>query len=126
MNVLLVDDSEQTRSVERKILEQLGDVKFAEAGDGLQALLVIAGRTEPFDLILIDCHMPNMNGITLARTIRENDKKTPLVMVSTEADRKHVVLAIRAGVNCLVLKPFTAEVLLEKVRATLGRLAAAA
>jgi two-component system chemotaxis response regulator CheY len=67
-----------------------------------------------------------MDGITLVGKIRETDKKTPLVMATTEAEKVRVIEAIRAGVNNYVVKPFTPELLLEKVRATMDRMKAAA
>jgi len=126
MKVLLVDDSTTMRSIQKKILEQLGEIEFAEAGDGVEALSVLANTTAPFDLILIDWNMPNMDGITLVGRIRESDKKTPLVMATTEAEKVRVLEAIRAGVNNYLVKPFTPELQLEKVRATMARMKAAA
>ena len=126
MKVLLVDDSQAMRVIQMKILEQLGDVEFTQAADGVEAMAVLAGSPGAFDLIVIDWNMPNMNGITLVHKIRETDKKTPLVMAATEADKERVLEAIRAGVNNYIVKPFTPALLLEKVQATLGRAKAAA
>lgn len=121
MKMLLVDDSKTMRNIQKKVLETLGGVEFAEAGDGLEALTVIASNPAGFDLILIDWNMPNMDGITLVGKIREKDKKTPLVMATTEAEKSRVLEAIRAGVNNYVVKPFTPEALLEKVKQTLEK-----
>jgi two-component system chemotaxis response regulator CheY len=79
-----------------------------------------------FDLIMIDWNMPNMDGITLVKKIRETDKTTPLIMATTEAEKTRVMEALKAGVNNYVIKPFTPEILVEKVRATLEKLKAAA
>lgn len=125
MKMLLVDDSKTMRNIQKKVLETLGGVEFAEAGDGLEALTVIASNPAGFDLILIDWNMPNMDGITLVGKIREKDKKTPLVMATTEAEKSRVLEAIRAGVNNYVVKPFTPEALLEKVKQTLEKAKAA-
>ncbi len=126
MKVLLVDDSKTMRSIQKKILEQLGDVEFSEAGDGVEALAILAGAPGAYGLIMIDWNMPNMDGITLVHKIRETDKKTPLVMATTEAEKTRVLEAIRAGVNNYVVKPFTPELLMEKVKATMTRMKAAA
>jgi two-component system chemotaxis response regulator CheY len=107
------------RNIEKKILTGLGEVEFAEAGDGVEALGVIGAATGGFHMILIDWNMPNMDGITLVNRIRTSDKKTPLVMVTTEAEKSRILEAIKAGVNNYVLKPFTPEGLLEKVKQTL-------
>jgi two-component system, chemotaxis family, chemotaxis protein CheY len=127
MKVLLVDDSKTMRNIQKKVLEGLsGGTEFTEAGDGLEALSAIAANPAGFNIILVDWNMPNMDGLTLVTKIRENDKKTPVIMVTTEAEKTRVVDAIKAGVNNYVIKPFTPPQLLEKVSATLEKLKAAA
>jgi two-component system, chemotaxis family, chemotaxis protein CheY len=116
MKILLVDDSRTMRNIEKKILADLGQVEFAEAGDGEEALGVIGATAGGFQLILVDWNMPNMDGITLVNRIRSADKNTPLVMVTTEAEKCRILEAIKAGVNNYVLKPFTPEGLLEKIK----------
>src|SRR4051812_36025296 len=107
MKILLVDDSRTMRNIQKKTLADLGQVEFAEAGDGVEALAAIAAAAPAaFDLIMIDWNMPNMNGLQLITKIRETDKKTPLVMATTEAEKQRVLDAIRAGVNNYVVKPF--------------------
>ncbi len=125
MNILLVDDSKTMRNIQKKVLTSLGEVTFAEAGDGVEALAVIAAQPTKFDMVLVDWNMPNMNGLELVTKIRETDKKTLLIMATTEAEKSRVLDALRAGVNNYVLKPFTPESLMEKVRATLTRAKAA-
>jgi two-component system chemotaxis response regulator CheY len=119
MKVLLVDDSKMMRNIQKKILEQLGNVEFTEAGDGIQALEAMARAGHKFDLILIDWNMPNMDGFTLVGKIRSVDKTTPLIMVTTESEKERIIEAIKAGVNNYALKPFTPEILLGKIRQTL-------
>ncbi|MGE5607774.1 MAG: response regulator [Bacillota bacterium] len=126
MKVLLVDDSRTMRNIQKKVLGALGPVEFSEAGDGVEALSVIAATPTGFDLVLVDWNMPNMDGHTLVQKIREKDKKTPLIMVTTEAEKTRVIDAIKAGVNNYVVKPFTPEALLERVNQTLAKLKAAA
>ncbi len=124
MNILLVDDSRTMRNIQKRTLAALGDVQFAEAGDGTEALAVLASPPAGgFGLILIDWNMPNMDGLTLAIRIRQTDKATPLIMVTTEAEKQRVIDAIKAGVNNYVIKPFTPEALMEKIRQTLERAA---
>jgi two-component system chemotaxis response regulator CheY len=69
--------------------------------------------------------MPNMDGITFVKKVRETDKKTLLIMATTEAEKARVLDAIRAGVNNYVVKPFTAEAFLEKITQTLAKAKAA-
>lgn len=124
MKILLVDDSRTIRNIQKNVLAQLGHTEVMEAADGIEALKVIA-ESRP-DLALIDWNMPNMDGITLVRKIRETDKALPLMMCTTEAEKTRVLEAIKAGVNNYVVKPFTAETLAEKITATLAKVQQAA
>ena len=122
MKILIVDDSKSMRIAQCRILQGLGPVRIAEASDGFEALGKLSGGA--FDLVLVDWTMPRMDGMTLVTQIRKTDKKTPLIMVSTEAEKTRILGAIHAGVNNYVIKPFTGESLLEKVKATLSKVAA--
>jgi len=124
MKILLVDDSRTMRNIQKKVLGALGAADFAEAGDGVEALSLMANAK--FDLALVDWNMPNMDGHTLVQKIRETDKTTPLIMVTTEAEKQRVMDAIKAGVNNYVIKPFTPESLLDRVNQTMTRMKAAA
>lgn len=124
MKILLVDDSKTMRNIQKKILEMMGPSEFAEAADGVEALKVLAEQPAGFELIMIDWNMPNMDGITLVERIRATDKKTPLIMVTTEAEKSRILQAIKAGVNQYALKPFTPDALLEKVKQVLAAKAA--
>lgn len=120
MKILLVDDSKTMRNIQKKVLSTIPNSDFAEAGDGVEALSVLAASGK-FDLILIDWNMPNMDGHTLVGKIRAADKSTPLIMCTTEAEKQRVVDAIKAGVNNYVVKPFTPDTLMDKVKQTLDR-----
>jgi two-component system chemotaxis response regulator CheY len=124
MKILLVDDSKTMRNIQKKILTGLGEVEFSEAGDGLEALTCIAATPGGFNLILVDWNMPNMDGHTLVGKVREKDSKTPMIMCTTEAEKTRVVEAIKVGANNYVIKPFTPETLLERVKQTLSKVAA--
>lgn len=126
MNILLVDDSRTMRSIQRKTLIALGEVNFAEAGDGVEALAAVASAPAGFDLALVDWNMPNMNGLEFVINVRQTNKSMMIMMVTTEAEKQRVIDAVKAGANNYVIKPFTAETLLEKVRQTLSKAKAAA
>ena len=72
MNILLVDDSKTMRNLQRRTLETLGPSTFSEAGDGEEALAIIAAATAPFDFILVDWNMPVMNGLDFLRALRKS------------------------------------------------------
>ena len=117
MKVLLIDDSRTMRAIQRKILQGLGYEEIAEANDGVEGLSqVVAEKPE---LILVDWNMPNMDGLTFVLKLRETRKDIPIIMVTTEAERSRVIEAIRAGVNNYVVKPFTPQMLTEKIQQTL-------
>lgn len=125
MKCLLIDDSRTMRNIQKKVLGVMPGIEFAEAGDGLEALSVISATPNGFDLMIVDWNMPNMDGITLVKKVRETDKKTLLIMATTEAEKVRVLDAIRAGVNNYIVKPFTPEGLLEKVSQTIAKAKAA-
>jgi len=120
MKILLVDDSRTMRNIWKKVIAQIADAEIAEAGDGLEALKAIK-ETGPFDLMLVDWNMPNMNGLALLQKVRESDKKTVVIMVTTEAEKPHIIEAIKAGANNYVIKPFTPDTLLGKIEETMKK-----
>ncbi|RMD66525.1 MAG: response regulator [Planctomycetota bacterium] len=119
MKVLLVDDSATMRNIQKSILSQIGVEEVEEACDGQDALSKV-GAFQP-DLILVDWNMPNMDGITFVKAFRKTNKTTPLIMVTTESERSRVVEAIKAGVNNYVVKPFTPDVLSQRINETFSK-----
>lgn len=112
---LVVDDSKAIRMLLGKILRELGwDV--AEAGDGREALAVL-GASAHMDVALIDWHMPDMDGLELAETIRGDEYwgELPMLMVTSEAAGESVERALAIGVNEYAMKPFNLEVIREKL-----------
>jgi two-component system chemotaxis response regulator CheY len=120
MRILLVDDSKTMRNIQKAVLTQLGYTDLIEAVDGQDALLK-ASSDRP-GLMLVDWNMPNMDGVTFVRAWRETDRTTPIIMVTTEAERGRVIEAIKAGVNNYVVKPFTPEMLKARIEDTLRRI----
>ena len=124
MKILLVDDSRTIRDIQKNVLKQLNYDDVEEAEDGVQALARFNEQVP--DLMLVDWNMPNMDGITLVRKIREINKTVPIIMCTTEAEKSRVLEAIKAGVNNYAVKPFTTESLGEKIAQTLAKAGAAA
>ena len=125
MNVLLVDDSKTMRNIQKAALATMGAVTTTEAADGVEGLKAISAAAAPFDLILVDWNMPNMNGLEMVTEVRKTDRRTPMIMVTTEGEKDRVLGAIKAGANNYVLKPFKPEDLVAKVTATLAKVRAA-
>jgi two-component system chemotaxis response regulator CheY len=107
----------------RSCLVSLGHSDIDEACDGADALSK-AKASNP-GLILLDWNMPNMNGLEFLRAFRASDKTTPVIMVTTEAEKPRVIEAIESGANDYVVKPFTPDVLEQHVKRTLARARAA-
>ena len=122
MKFLLVDDSRTMRNIWKKVLAGLENSEIVEAGDGLEGLNAIK-ENGPVDMMLVDWNMPNMDGLTMVKKVREADKTTPIIMVTTEAEKPRIIEAIKAGVNNYVVKPFTPDALLGKIDETLKRVA---
>lgn len=122
MKVLLVDDSRTMRSIWKRVITSMGDNPTVEASDGQEALDAIA-QHGPFDLMLLDWNMPNMDGFTLLQKVRETDKSTPIMMVTTEAEKPRIIDAIKAGANNYVIKPFTPDTLQQKIEETIKKVA---
>ena len=119
MKILLVDDSRTIRNIQKNVLKQLGHTDIEEAEDGVQALAAFNQQVP--DLMLVDWNMPNMDGITLIRKIREINKEVPMIMCTTEAEKTRVLEAVKAGVNNYIVKPFTVESLGEKITQTMAK-----
>ena len=121
MRVLVVDDSSTMRRIIANTLKKLGYDEVAEAGDGVEGLAALAGNT--FDLILTDWNMPKMDGREFVRSLRQlpATAAVPVLMVTTHAERSDVVLALQAGVNDYVVKPFTPDILKEKIETLLNK-----
>mgnify|MGYP001218282936 CR=1 FL=1 len=120
MKVMLVDDSKTMRNIQKQVLAQLQITDIIEAVNGQDALSRV-GAENP-DLILLDWNMPTMDGMTFLKAFRQSDMATPVIMVTTEAERRRVIEAIKAGVNNYVVKPFTAAVLKEKIEKIFERI----
>ena len=121
MRVLIVDDSPTMRRIIANTLKKLGYDDVVEAGDGTEGLDCIA-QGQP-DLILTDWSMPYMDGCEFVRTLRTRAgmETIPVLMVTTHAERTHVMQALQAGVNDYLVKPFTPDTLKEKIDALLGK-----
>jgi two-component system chemotaxis response regulator CheY len=117
MKILVVDDSSTMRRIICNTLATIGQTDVVQAGDGVEALDQL-GKNPDVTLVLSDWNMPNMNGLDFLSKVRETKAKDvlPVVMVTTEAEKSNVVTAIKAGANNYIVKPFTPEILAEKVK----------
>ncbi len=118
MKALVVDDSLTIRRIVIKALGMVGIGEATEAADGAEA--VKAMQAGGFDLVLLDWNMPKMSGIEALRAIRQGGHKTPVIMVTTEAEKSRVIEAIKSGANDYLIKPFSPDQLAAKVKHVVG------
>jgi two-component system chemotaxis response regulator CheY len=123
---LVVDDFSTMRRIVKNLLQELGYQNVQEADDGKTAWPML--QTGSFDFVITDWNMPLMPGLDLLKAIRADEKlkSLPVLMVTAEAKREQIVEAVQAGVSGYVVKPFTAEILKQKLDKILQARAAAA
>ena len=115
MRILIVDDSIAMRRVERSMLADLGLKDVSEASDGLQALKMASEGK--FDLILLDWKMPGLSGLETVKQLKAipDLKSVPVLMVTSESLKSKILEAIQAGASNYIIKPFSDELLREKL-----------
>ena len=115
MRALVIDDSRAVRIIIGNILREAG-ITVLEAKDGLEALEQIQQNPD-IELLLVDWNMPRMNGLEFIRAVRAQRAfaGTRILMVTSEAEGEQVNLALSAGANEYLMKPFSKEVLIAKL-----------
>jgi two-component system chemotaxis response regulator CheY len=114
MRFLVVDDSATMRRIVVNSLGRIGFSDCVEAADGLEAL---ESFDPSVDFVITDWNMPNMSGLDFVRALRGRDegRTVPILMVTTRSVREDIVQAAQAGVSNYIVKPFTPQVLKEKI-----------
>ena len=115
MHALVVDDSDVIRKILTAHLQKLG-FQVTSAINGRDALDRLHGM-ERADIALVDWNMPEMDGISFLREVRASadHRALPVMMVTTNSELEHVSQALAAGANEYIMKPFTADMLREKL-----------
>ena len=116
MKVLLVDDSRATRAMLRNMLKTLC-ASIVEADNGRTAYEALQTQG-PMDLALVDWNMPVQNGYDFLQQVRREPRydSMQIMMVTTETELSQMVKAVEAGANEYLMKPFTCDMLVEKLR----------
>jgi two-component system, chemotaxis family, chemotaxis protein CheY len=117
---MVVDDSRTIRRILGGILVQLG-FQVAEAENGRAALVQLEkerATATPVSLTLVDWNMPEMNGLEFVKQLRADARNASVtaIMVTTETQVDQMVAALDAGANEYVMKPFTKDVIEDKLR----------
>ncbi len=115
LKFLVVDDFSTMRRIVRNLLKELGFTNVEEAVDGVAALAKL--RDGGFEFVVSDWSMPNMDGLTLLRTVRADAQLSslPFIMITTEAKKEDFNTAVQAGASGCIVKPFNAATLQEKL-----------
>jgi two-component system chemotaxis response regulator CheY len=116
VHAIVIDDSSAMRRILRRIVGQFG-FEVCEAGNGREALDVLAASDPVPELALIDWNMPEMNGLVFIQAVRKDSRYTrlTLLMVTTESEQSQIVRALAAGAHEYLIKPFTADAVAEKL-----------
>lgn len=123
MKFLVVDDSATMRRIVVNSLQRIGFTDTVEAGDGQEAL---ARYDASISFVITDWNMPNMSGTDFTRALRArpDGATVPVLMVTARSVKEDILTAMEAGVNNYIVKPFTPQVLKEKIDALLPAAAA--
>ena len=116
MKLLVVDDSSTMRRIIKNTLQRRGHKDILEAEHGLEAWGILEANSD-INVLITDWNMPEMNGLELVKKVRAEQKyiDMPIIMVTTEGGKAEVITALKAGVNNYIVKPFTPQVLKEKL-----------
>jgi len=121
LKLLVVDDSSTMRRIIKNTLARLGYKDVLEGADGVEGWNALDANPD-VEMLITDWNMPEMNGLELVKKVRADDrfKDLPIIMVTTEGGKAEVITALKAGVNNYIVKPFTPQVLKEKLGAVMG------
>jgi len=115
--ILIVDDMMTMRKLVAKSCREIGFTDLTEASDGTEGWAAITAAAPSFGLIISDWNMPNATGLDLLKRVRSDSRfgKTPFILVTAEAEESQIVEAAKAGVSQYLVKPFTTELLRERI-----------
>ncbi len=114
---MVIDDSRAMRMILANTLSELG-FEVCQAGNGTEALAVAERENGKISLFLVDWNMPEMDGLEFIKRVRSDPRYStvPLMMVTTETEMQQMIIALEAGANEYVMKPFTKEIIADKLR----------
>ncbi len=121
MKILVVDDSSTMRRIIKNTLARLGYKDILEGADGVEGWSEMDANPD-IEMLITDWNMPEMNGLELVKKVRGDERfvDLPIIMVTTEGGKSEVITALKAGVNNYIVKPFTPQVLKEKLAVVMG------
>ena len=120
LSILIVDDESRMRKLIKDFLMQK-NYNILEAEDGEMALKVYEENKEKINLILLDVMMPKLDGWSVLRQIRQENKTLPIVMLTARAEEQDELFGFELGVDEYITKPFSPKILVARVEAILKR-----
>lgn len=124
VRILSVDDSRVIRTIILDYLQGM-DFEIVQAEDGEQALKVFEASKD-FDLVLMDWEMPNLTGPETVAKLRALGFRKPIIMVTSKCEADDIAGMLASGADDYIVKPFTREVIRQKVSELLAQLPLAA
>ena len=115
LSVLVVDDDIEMARLIVALLQDMGATRIDRARDGRHALRKIRQNTDPYDLIISDWEMPNINGLDLLRSVRESYPDLPFLMLTVRTGSEEILAAKDASVTGYISKPFQPRELQRKI-----------
>ncbi len=123
MRILITDDSKAVHAFVKSVLEGT-PYKLTHAHNGSEAVEILAKNAAAFDLMLLDWEMPILDGPSTLSQVRAKGITFPIVMITTKNDLESISHALALGATDYVMKPFTKDILIEKLGQYLGEGAA--
>jgi DNA-binding response OmpR family regulator len=117
--LLIIDDSPDIRDTLRDFFEMNG-YRVQTAMDGEEGLATLLEEETP-DLVILDVHMPRLDGFTFLKEMKRQGIRVPVVMLTARGDQDSMLSGFDLGVTDYITKPFNPDVLLAKIRAILRR-----
>lgn len=121
VRILIVEDDEINRKLLSNILKSIGFTNIFQAEDGQIAWKMI--EQQPFDLVITDWMMPDLDGLELLKLIRSSDEplhSLPVIMITALGKHENIEIANQCGINGYIVKPFSVNAVLEKIEEILG------
>ncbi|MFZ0453366.1 MAG: response regulator [Ignavibacteriaceae bacterium] len=118
---LIVDDSVTMRRIVVNSLRNIGYDNFVEANEGKEAIEKLVADNK-INFVITDWNMPGVSGLDLVKSLRSNEKyaNLPILMVTTRGVKEDIIEALQAKVSNYIVKPFTPNILKEKIEQILA------
>jgi two-component system, chemotaxis family, chemotaxis protein CheY len=119
--LLLVDDTKSVHAFVKELLRKRTDFLITDAFNGQEAINIIQSSESDFDLVLLDWEMPVKDGLDTLKNLRTMGSALPIIMMTTRNSPDDIAKILELGASEYLMKPFTADILFEKIEFALGK-----